>query len=75
MDNESGTVTVSLAEPESVRVRADSADIDVTVPKGSYAVTAQTDSGEVSNNLGESTSGTYQIDLHADSGNITIGES
>jgi DUF4097 and DUF4098 domain-containing protein YvlB len=75
VDNQSGTVTVSLTKPESVRVRAESGDIDVTVPKGSYTVTAQTDSGDVSNGLGEGTTGTYPIDLHAESGNITVGES
>lgn len=75
VDVQSGTVSVSLTKPESVRVRAESGDIDVAVPQGSYAVTARTDSGDVSNNLGESTSGTYQIDVHADSGNITIGQS
>lgn len=75
VDNDSGTVTVSLTKPESVRVQASSGDIDVTVPQGSYAVTTDTDSGNVSNDLGGSTSGTYQIDLHADSGNITVGQS
>lgn len=75
VDSESGTVTVSLAKPESVRVRADSGDITVKVPQGSYAVSTRTDSGEISNDLGESTSGTYQIDLHADSGNITVAQS
>lgn len=75
VDIDSGTVTVSLTKPESVRVQAESGDIEVTVPKGSYAVTTQTDSGTVSNSLGEDGSGTFQIDLHADSGNITVGES
>lgn len=71
----SGTIVVSLARPESVRARADSGNIEVTVPQGSYAVTAQTDSGDVTNHLGGSDSGTYQIDLQADSGNITIDQS
>ncbi len=75
VNSDSGTVTVSLTKPESVRVQASSGDIDVTVPQGSYAVTTETDSGDVTNDLGQTTSGTYQIDLQADSGNITIGQS
>lgn len=69
---ESGIVNVGIATPQDVRVRADSGNISVSVPQGQYRVRTQTDSGQIDNNIGDQPSGTHQLDLHTDSGNITV---
>lgn len=69
---DSGQVTVSMASAQSVRVQADSGNVNVTVPKAEYRVRAQTDSGRVNNAVGDQPSATHQLDLHTDSGQITV---
>jgi len=72
VETHSGTVTVGLASPQNVRVRADSGSVSATVPRADYRVRAQTDSGRVNNMVGDQPSGDHQLDLHTDSGNITV---
>jgi hypothetical protein len=69
---DSGDVTVDNARG-SVTVRADSGAIGVTVPRGAYRVTTSTDSGAVQSGVTDDPSATHRLDLHTDSGDITIG--
>ncbi len=68
---ESGDVKVGLTNTRSVSVETQSGNIEVTVPSGKYHVTASTESGNVSNDLGDDASG-EPIDVSAQSGDITI---
>jgi len=68
----SGNATVGLAEPADVRVEADSGNVEVTVPDGAYQVTAQTDSGDVTSDVTSDDTADHELDLRADSGDVTI---
>ena len=72
LKTQSGHVTVGLANPQNVRVQADSGNVTVTVPRADYRVRAQAGSGRVNSAVGDQPSGSHQLDLHADSGNITL---
>jgi hypothetical protein len=72
LKTQSGHVTVGLANPRDVRVQADSGNVTVTVPRADYRVRAQADSGRVNNAVGDQPASSHQLDLHADSGNITV---
>ena len=68
---ESGDVRVGLDAEKSVSVETQSGNIEVTVPSGKYHVTASTESGDLTNDLGDDPSGT-PIEASAQSGNVTI---
>ncbi|HEV2780677.1 MAG TPA: DUF4097 family beta strand repeat-containing protein [Actinophytocola sp.] len=70
--SDSGTVSVRLATVQNVVAQADSGSIDVTVPPGAYRVTASTDSGRVTNGVPNDPAAGHRIDLHTDSGSITV---
>jgi hypothetical protein len=72
LKSSSGHVSVGLASPQNVRVQAESGNVEVTVPRAEYRVKAQTDSGNVHNNIGDQPSGSHQLDLHSESGNVTL---
>jgi hypothetical protein len=68
---ESGSVTVGLESAENVSVTTESGDIDVTAPASSYQVEASSESGEVTNEVGDGASGPV-LQLRAESGSVTI---
>jgi hypothetical protein len=68
---ESGDVHVGIAEVNNVAVETQSGNIDVTAPSGTYHVEASSESGDVTNDLGDDPSGT-PIELSAQSGNVTV---
>jgi hypothetical protein len=68
----SGNVVVELTTARNVRVDAQSGNVDLTVPAGSYAVSTSTDSGDVDSEIEDDASGDHRLDLHTDSGNITV---
>lgn len=68
---ESGDVSVRMDSAENVTASAQSGNVEVTVPKGNYQVSADADSGNVTNDIGNGTSGP-KLDLRTQSGNITI---
>jgi hypothetical protein len=70
-DAQSGGVTVGLTAAQSVLVETQSGDIDVTVPSAKYHVKAATQSGDVSNEVGDDPSG-HKIELSAQSGNVNV---
>jgi DUF4097 and DUF4098 domain-containing protein YvlB len=72
---DSGTIRATLTSPQNVRAHADSGSVSVTVPRGAYRVKTTTDSGDVSGDVANDASGTYELDLHTDSGNITLSYS
>jgi DUF4097 and DUF4098 domain-containing protein YvlB len=71
---DSGNVRVELSEPRDVRVDADSGNVEVTVPGGSYRVSTSTDSGNVDSDVDDDSSGDHHLDLHTDSGNISVSQ-
>lgn len=72
VETSSGTVVVELTAVRDVRVTAASGNVDVTVPDGAYRVTTGTDSGDVDSDVTDDTAGHHHLDLHTDSGNITV---
>ncbi len=75
VDASSGNVVVELTTAADVRVHAESGNVDVTVPQGAYRVKTSTDSGNVDSDIDDDASGDHQLDLHTDSGNITVTRS
>jgi hypothetical protein len=67
----SGDVTVDNARA-AVTVQADSGAIRMSVPAGTYQVHASTDSGAVRSDVADDPSGTHRLELHSDSGDITV---
>jgi hypothetical protein len=72
IENTSGDVSVQLTTPNDVRAHAESGGVTVTVPRGTYHVTAVTGSGSVDNGVTDDPAGTHLLDLHTDSGDIAV---
>lgn len=72
VEAESGSVSVGISSPQNVKVQADSGSVTLTVPPADYRVRTSTDSGRIDNAIGDQPSGTHQLDLHTDSGSITV---
>jgi DUF4097 and DUF4098 domain-containing protein YvlB len=71
--SESGSVTAALTSPQNVKINADSGSVTVTVPKdGTYKVAASADSGSVKSDVTNDSGGSHSLDLHTDSGSITV---
>jgi hypothetical protein len=70
----SGNVTLSLGVPQGVFAETGSGDVNVKVPTGSYKVTTRTGSGDTSVRIPTDPNGTYLLDLHTGSGNITVDQ-
>lgn len=70
----SGNVTLALGKPQGVFAESSSGDVKVTVPTGSYKVTAKTGSGDTAVHIPTDPAGTYLLDLHTGSGNITVDQ-
>jgi hypothetical protein len=75
VQSESGDVTVELSSPQNVKARAESGMIEVAVPRGAYRVVAEAESGHVSAGVTNDPAGSHAIELHADSGDITLRQS
>jgi hypothetical protein len=72
VESESGNVSVQLTAAQNVRARASSGGITVTVPRDSYKVQTNADSGDVTNDVANDANGAHQLDLTTDSGDIVI---
>lgn len=68
----SGDVDVALTAAQNVTARADSGAVNVTVPRSGYRVLTGTDSGDVHSDVPNDPSGRHTLDLHTESGDITI---
>jgi DUF4097 and DUF4098 domain-containing protein YvlB len=70
---DSGSVDATLSTPQDVKIDADSGSVQLTVPReGSYKLTTKTDSGSVRSDVTHDSAGTHRLDLHSDSGSITV---
>lgn len=68
---ESGDVTVALTDANNVTASAQSGNVQVTVPNGDYQVDIQSESGEVTNDVGDGSTGP-KIDLRTESGGVSL---
>lgn len=68
----SGGIELALAEPGDVRAHANSGDIDLTVPRGSYRVEGESNSGERDIQVIQDPSASHQLQLDANSGDVTV---
>jgi DUF4097 and DUF4098 domain-containing protein YvlB len=66
-------VQLGLATPTSVTAEAQSGDVHVTVPAGSYRVRTRADSGDMHvNGIVDDPAATNALDLSTGSGNVTV---
>ncbi|HEV7652106.1 MAG TPA: DUF4097 family beta strand repeat-containing protein [Actinophytocola sp.] len=72
VESSSGGVVVELTEAADVRVGAQSGNVEVTVPDGAYKVLTSTGSGNVNSDVENDPAGDHRLDLHTDSGDITV---
>jgi Putative adhesin len=71
---ESGAVDVTTTAVQNVKVQTDSGSVRVKVPSGTaYLVKHSTDSGHVQIGVPTDPAGRYTLDLHTESGAITVG--
>jgi Putative adhesin len=68
----SGNVTLNLGKPQGVFAETSSGDIRLRVPDASYKVTTKASSGDVAVHIATDPNGTYLLELHSGSGNITV---
>jgi Putative adhesin len=68
----SGNVSVRLSTAQNIRAQADSGMVTVAVPRAAYRVSTSADGGKVRSDVADDPSGTHQLELHADSGDITL---
>jgi DUF4097 and DUF4098 domain-containing protein YvlB len=70
--SESGNVTAAVTSPQNVKISADSGNVTVTVPLGAYRLAVNAESGRVNSDVTNDSSGSHSLDLHTDSGDITV---
>jgi hypothetical protein len=68
----SGAVKLTLDVPQDVLARADSGDVDLTVPRDNYRVQGDSDSGDRTIGVIVDGSAPRTLDLTTDSGNVTV---
>jgi len=68
----SGSVELSLAEPNNVKVKADSGSVEVAVPGGPYRVLGDSDSGHRDIDVPTDGTAPHTLDLTTDSGSVTV---
>lgn len=69
-----GRVTGSLtgAPPASVTVDAEAGAVDLTLPRGSYAVDARRDAGNFTNGLTEDSTSPHRVDVRVSAGSVSL---
>lgn len=72
VDSASGNVVVELTAARDVRVAAESGNVEVTVPEAAYRVRLDSGDGHLDSEVRDDRTGTHQLDLRTDSGNITV---
>lgn len=68
----SGSLDLALAHPADVRAESNSGDIAVTVPDGSYRVTTEAGSGDVTDDLAHDPDGEFTVQARTGSGDIRL---
>jgi hypothetical protein len=67
-----GEIGITLDTPQDVQAEANNGAITVTVPDGSYQVSAQTDNGSTDIGITHDPAGEHRLDLTTDNGSITV---
>ncbi|MDN8548275.1 hypothetical protein PUW81_004060 [Microbacterium sp. NM3R9] len=69
-----GRVTGSLTgtPPASVTVDAEAGAVDLTLPRGSYAVDARRDAGNFTNGLTEDATSPHRVDVRVSAGSVSL---
>ncbi|RZQ65180.1 DUF4097 family beta strand repeat-containing protein [Amycolatopsis suaedae] len=69
---DSGDISLTLANPQNVRAHADSGNVEVAVPAGSYRVIGDSDSGERQIGIATAPNAQFELDLGTDSGDVLV---
>lgn len=72
-DVTSGDIDLRLSKPGPATVKSTSGDVSLLVPAGSYQVRASVSSGDKDVTVPNEPAATILLDVHATSGNVTIG--
>jgi hypothetical protein len=72
VETTSGDIALTLAEANDVNAKDTSGDIDIKAPGNDYKVTTDSKNGDVSNDLGNNTSGTHTVSAATTSGDINL---
>ncbi|MPZ79981.1 MAG: DUF4097 family beta strand repeat protein [Actinophytocola sp.] len=72
VDSASGNVVVELTAARDVWVKAESGNVELTVPDAAYKVQLSSGGGHLDSQVEDDPAGAHQLDLHTDSGNITV---
>ncbi|WP_026360571.1 DUF4097 family beta strand repeat-containing protein [Amycolatopsis nigrescens] len=68
----SGDIALRLDVPQDVKARADNGEIALTVPRGSYRVQGDSDSGDRNINVTVDGAAAHLLDLNTDSGDVSV---
>ncbi|ONI68030.1 hypothetical protein BWI15_33795 [Kribbella sp. ALI-6-A] len=68
----SGDLNVDLAEPNDVTADVTSGDVEVSAPSGAYRIETETRSGEVDNELGDTSTADHTIRATTVSGDVEL---
>lgn len=69
-----GAIELELGEAQDVEARTSNGAIRLTVPGGTYQVTADTSNGSTDIGVSDDPDGEFQLDLHTSNGSITVTE-
>jgi hypothetical protein len=71
-DAKSGNIQLKLSRPGSVTAKATSGDITLVVPDAAYQVRTSANSGDSNVDVPNDAAGKFVLDVHANSGDVTV---
>jgi hypothetical protein len=72
VETSNGSIELSITRPQNVRASTDNGAVRVTVPDGSYRVTADTDLGGTDVSVPSDPDGEFAIDAESSNGRVTV---
>lgn len=74
VETSNGSIELTLATPQDVRATTDNGTVQLTVPEGSYRVSASTDLGGTDVSVPDDPDGEFHLDAQSSNGRVTVAQ-
>ncbi|MET4226378.1 DUF4097 family beta strand repeat-containing protein [Oerskovia enterophila] len=74
VETSNGSIELTLTTPQDVRATTDNGRVQLTVPEGSYRVSASTDLGGTEVSVPDDPDGEFHLDAQSSNGRVTVAQ-